>query len=227
MPIARCVDVLRLVAAAPLPGRPSAARSRLRRDAIELARSENLADAAYSYRIVALGAPAAASLVLGPETLYAPQLLPQSGELTAVACAVCTLGPALGQRVGALFAERRASLAAALDELGNELLMALSRRAQDRLQADVTRRGLTMAGELRAGDPGLALSAQASVVRLAMGDAIGVTVSPGGLMRPLKSTSMVLGVGVDLPVVRWSRCDPCPSRHKCRVAMQAESAALT
>ena len=56
--------------------------------------------------------------------------------------------------------------ATALDALGNELLFEVSRRAQDRLHADAVRRGLSLAGELRAGDPGLALDAQPAVLQL-------------------------------------------------------------
>ena len=97
----------------------------------------------------------------------APRLLPESGELTALACGVCTLGPTLERASARCSREKRASLALALDELGNELLFAVSRRAQDRMLADASPRGLSMAGELDAGDPGLALDAQAAVLRLA------------------------------------------------------------
>ena len=224
MRVARGFDVLGQAAAIPQSGRPSASRERLRREAIALARAEALVDAAYCYCIVPLAAPAAELLCAGGETLFAPWLLPASGQLTAIACAVCTLGPLLEKRVSELFAERRASLALALDGLGNELLFAISRRAQDRMQADVARRGLSMAGELRAGDPGLALDAQGAVLRLAQAETIGVELKPGHLMQPMKSTSMVLGVGIDLPAVHWSRCDTCPTRDKCAVVARAQSA---
>ncbi|MBK6866120.1 MAG: hypothetical protein IPG91_22715 [Ideonella sp.] len=219
MRVARGFDVLREAAEAPaLRGarRPSSARQRLRANALQLVRDEALLDPAYCYCIVALDAPASATLQVGRETLHAPRLLPPSGQLTALACAVCTLGPRVEQRVRALFVERRASLAMAIDELANELLFAVSRRAQDRIHADVTRRGLTMAGELRAGDPGLALEAQPAVLRLAQAETIGVTVGAGLLMHPHKSTSMVLGVGIGLPPAQWSRCDECPRRATCR-----------
>lgn len=215
MPVARGFEVLRAALAAPLRGRPSAARERLRLEAAALVRQEELVEAAYSYRIVPLEAPAAEVLRVGGERLQAPWLIPESGELTALACGVCTLGPGLEMRVGDLFAQRRASLALALDELGNEMLFAVSRRAQDRMQADADRRGLTMAGELRAGDPGLALEAQAAVLRLAWAETIGIRIPHGQLMQPMKSVSMVLGVGIDLPATRWSRCDSCTFREKC------------
>jgi hypothetical protein len=223
--VARGFDVLREVAASPLRGRPSAARERLRQKALDLVRHERMIDAAYSYAIVPVETPATDFLVAGGERLFAPWLLPESGELTAIACGVCTLGPNLERRANELFAERQASLAMALDELGNALLFAVSRRAQDRMLADVTRRGLCMAGELRPGDPGLALDAQGAVLRLAQADTIEISLSAGGVMCPVKSCSMVLGVGIGLPAVKWSRCDQCPNRDKCRVVERDEAAA--
>jgi len=227
MTVARGFDVLSQVQAAPLKGRPSASRTRFREQALAMARDESLVEAAYSYRIVPLQAPAAPVLQAGGESLEAPWLLPASGQLTALACGVCTLGPALERRVSELFGERRASLAMALDELGNELLFDISRRAQDRMQAEASRSGLCMSGELRAGDPGLALEAQGAVLRLADAAAIGISLSEGFLMHPLKSTSMVMGVGVDLPASSWSRCDSCRSREKCGVRSRAMAAAAT
>jgi hypothetical protein len=225
MPVARGFDVLRDLALTPLRGRLSAVRERLRREALGLAREERLIDAAYSYCIVLLDAPAAELLCAGGERLFAPWLLPASGKLTAIACGVCTLGPNFERRTSELFAGRQASLAMALDELGNQLLFDVSRRAQDRMQADAARRGLSMAGELRPGDPGLALDAQAAVLRLAQAATIGICLSAGGLMDPVKSCSMVLGIGIDLPAVEWSRCDHCPRREKCRVAERAGAVA--
>ncbi|RTL52425.1 MAG: hypothetical protein EKK46_10745 [Rhodocyclaceae bacterium] len=194
-------------------------RIRLRNDAIALIEAEGLVeDAAYSYNIVALERPATAamtSFLAGGETINAPLLLPASGELTALGCGACTIGPQLGQRSTSLFAEKRASLAIALDEVGNEMLFALGRRLQDRMLSETMRKRLTMAGELHAGDPGLDISAQAAVLRLAGGDSIGIGLHQGHLLTPLKSGSVVYGVGKNLPEVSWSRCDSCPSKEKC------------
>jgi hypothetical protein len=86
-------------------------------------------------------------------------------------------------------------------------------------------RGLVLSGELRPGDPGLALEAQTTVLRLADATAIGVQTTHGLALRPLKSISMVLGAGRGLPPAHWSRCDDCRSRPRCKlVARQAEMA---
>jgi hypothetical protein len=218
MPSRQNINLLRNVAAMPLSGRPSALRERMRRDALALAEREGLGEVAWSYRIVPLEQPAGETLRLDGETLHAPWLLPASGQLTALACAACTVGPALEARVTSLFTERRASLALALDEVGNELLFAAARLVQDRMLADAQCQGLSLSGELRPGDPGLGLDAHATVLRLAQAEAIGVKVLYGHTLHPLKSFSVVMGAGIHLPRANWSRCDSCPTRAKCKLA---------
>jgi len=225
MPSRQNVHLLRSVAATPLQGRPSALRERMRREALALAQSEHLGAVAWSYRIVPLEPPVGETLRLEGETLHAPWLLPASGQLTALACGVCTVGQALEDRVRSLFAEKRASLALALDELGTELLFAATRLAQDRMLADARRQGLSLSGELHPGDPGLGLDAHGAVLRLAQAETIGVSLRHGHTLYPLKSSSVVMGAGIDLPPATWSRCDRCPSRAKCkRVSTDAASA---
>ncbi len=200
-------------------------RSRSRAQALELVEREGLLNAAWRWSIVPLDAAPAEILRAGGEAFHAPWLLPKSGELTALAFAVCTIGPELENHVRGLFTGRRPSLALALDALGNELLFAVSRRAQDLLLSEVKRRGLSMAGELRPGDPGLGLEAQAAVLRLAKADEIGVAASRLNMLNPMKSASAMFGAGINLPPARWSRCDHCPSRKTCKVAKQEMASA--
>jgi len=214
MPSVRGVDLRRELANNP-PDGLTPVRARLRNDAIALIESEDLVEASYSYCIVPLDRPAAETLHVGGETLYAPKLLPESGELTALGFGVCTLGPKLEARGTALFGERRASLSVALEYVATEMLFALGRRVQDRMLSECYRRRLSMAGELRAGDPGLDISAQATVLRLAEAESIGVHLYGDHLLAPLKSTTLVLGVGKNLPATSWSRCETCPSKTKC------------
>jgi hypothetical protein len=219
MPTVGSTALLRDIAASPCVA-PFPQRERFRRDALDLIESEDLIAAAYCYRIVPLDETPTTCLRAGGEALDAMRLLPASGRLTAVAAAVCTLGPALEARISALFAERQHSTALALDGLANALLSALSRRLQDRIVVEARRHGLTAAGELRPGDPGMSLRTQPAVLRLVGAGLIGVSVTSGQLLHPLKSLSMVLGIGIDLPPARWSRCDDCPSASKCRMAGQ-------
>jgi hypothetical protein len=221
MPTVRSSGLLRDVATIPCADEALRRRGRYRRDAIDLLERDDLLDAAYCYRIVALDEPPSHMLRAGGEALDALRLVPKSGQLTALGVGICTLGPALERRASLLFAERRISLALALDRLGNELLSALSRRVQDRIVSEARKAGLTAAGELRAGDPGLPMAAQTAVHRLAGADTIGVSVTQGQVLHPLKSMSMVLGIGIDLPAAHWSRCDDCPSAPRCRMSGRA------
>lgn len=219
MPVLGAAPLLREVREASRPA-ASATKARFRAEALDLVDREDLLSPAYSYAITALDAPAAPTLQAGGERLHAPRLLPESGELTALACGVATIGSRLERRIGELFAARAMSLALALDQVGNELLFAAGRRLQDRILLAGQKRGLSMAGELRPGDPGLALDTQAAVLRLAGADTIGVRLTRGHLLQPLKSSSMVFGAGIDLPPAQWSRCDECRSRATCRIAAQ-------
>ena len=206
------------------PSGVSAVRARYRQRAIELVQAEQLHRfAAMSFRIIPLDRPAADSgeLWVTGEMFHAPRLLPETGRLTALAFGVGSLGHEYERRITTLFGERKASLAVALDMLANELLMDVSRRLQDRILAAARKQGLDVAGELRAGDPGLALEEQSRVLRLAAAQSIGVEVTRGLLLNPLKSTSVVYGVGENLPAVTWSRCDDCRSRPKCGFVKRA------
>ena len=151
----------------------------------------------------------------GGEALDALRLVPQSGRLTALGGRRLTLGPALEQRASALFAERRMSLALALDKLGNELLFALSRRVQDRIVIEARNAGLTAAGELRAGDPGLPLSAQSAVHRLAGAefDRRERDARARFCIRSSRCRWCWASASICL-LAHWSRCDDCPSAPK-------------
>jgi hypothetical protein len=225
MAIISDVDLLRDVERSRVPVRV-AQRDKLvslREQALDLVRERGLVRPRACWRIVALECEADAGgvLCLDGQRLHAPRLIPDSGRLTALACAAATIGPLLEQQVGALFAQRSASLALALDAVGNELLFALSRRVQDQVFAAARRQGLTVAGELRAGDPGLDLLAQQTVLDLAGAAQIGLTLTRTLMIHPAKSTSMVQGVGLALPAQTWSRCDDCRSRERCTLAGQA------
>jgi hypothetical protein len=217
--VIRCIDVLGDVERSRVPA--SAARRdklvALRQRALSIVRDDGLLAARACWRVAALRREPDASgwLDLDGGRLRAPWLVPTSGRLTGVACAVLTLGAAITQRIDALFAARQASLAMALDGVANELLFALSRRVQDRMAATLARQGLSVAGELRAGDPGLDLDAHPVVLELAGASAIDVSLTSTLMMNPTKSTSIVQGVGRDLPRQAWSRCDGCRSRERC------------
>jgi hypothetical protein len=211
-------NALKAVTRAPrlTPRTPAAERLRVR--AIELAETEGLGLASYAYRVASIEDVGDGHLRIEDETLFAPWLVPESGTLTSIGIGLATLGPRLEQRVTALFGERQAALALALAQLGTELLFATSARLEVRLRASARRDHLSVSGELHPGDPGLALAAQQSVLRLMSPATLGIRLHNGHLFHPLKSISVIFGIGIDLPPAQWSRCDLCPSRAKCSKA---------
>src|SRR6185369_3584146 len=101
MPAVGSSGLLRAIAATPCATQfPQ--RERFRREAMELVERGDLLEAAYCYRIVPLDEPPGDWLRAGGEALDALKLVPASGQLTAIAAAVATLGPALEQRISAL-----------------------------------------------------------------------------------------------------------------------------
>lgn len=190
---------------------------RQREKAIALLVEESLLQATFTSHLVPVEAHDGRYISVGGKQLDAPLLIPDSGELSALYFAASTLGPRLEQRVTELFREKRASLALALDAIGNDLIFELGRRRHDRIIIDCRRKGLSVGQDLYAGDPGLDGSQQATVLHLAQAQTIGINLHNSGLLQPLKSSTVVFAVGHDLPEPKWNRCDHCPSRERCKL----------
>jgi hypothetical protein len=201
-------------------------RNRLRRQAAEQINEYRLLDqAAYSYEIVPISHDGIGAIRFAEASIDAPRLIPDSGDLSHVGAAACTLGPAISLHTSALFETKKASIALALDELANKLLFAIIRRMLDRLLGECQRRGLSLGVELHAGEPGLDINAQALVCRLAQAERIGIALHHEIAMTPLKSRSILVGIGQDLPVTSWTRCTDCPTKHKCAHGRRGQLAA--
>ncbi len=194
----------------------SLVRRRQRDMAITLIREESLLDVAHSFNTVQLhGIDDDGKLCVGGEILPALVQLPKQGELAALGCGVCTLGPRLDVRIRLLIAEKRAALALALDYLGNELLVALSRRLAELIEARVHSLGLSMGQELMIKDSGSDLSTHAAILRLAGAAEIGITLHRSNLLLPLKSTAVAFTVGHNLQQEPRHHCKQCTLRKGC------------
>ena len=180
----------------------SPVRSRQRDKALALIREEGLLDAAHSFDTVQLqGIEDDGGLRVGGEILPPPAQLPDAGEIVALGCGACTLGPRLEARVRQLFSEKRAALATALDYLGNELLFTLARELQEDIMASVRRQRLSLGKEFQIEDSTHDPSARAAVLRLAGAAEIGISLHRCNLLLPVKSTSMVFAIGRKQPKI--------------------------
>jgi hypothetical protein len=218
MAVVADIDLSRAFAAAMKRPRVTGPALKARQESLSLIVSESLVAPKCSFRNIASrelrGTPA--ELLLGDGALQTPGV-EAVGGLTGVTAVACTLGPALEQRVSALCAERKLSLALALDELGNELLIYTVRLAARKVRDEARRLGLSTGDMLTPGGRGLPLDQQAEVVGLAGGEQIGITVTQKGMLLPVKSRSTLVSVGKDLTEKPWRRrCDTCSSREQCR-----------
>jgi hypothetical protein len=178
---------------------------------------EALARPAFGYRILLVQTVRGDAIDVGGAALDAPVLAAACSELTAVAAAACTLGAAVQERISALFATRRRSLALALDTVANELLFRLSDRASATIRREARRAGLGSGVEASPGDPGVPLGQQARVLALADAAGIGIHTTGTGMLAPVKSLSFLVALGPNLRRrAAPGRCNCCPSRDRCR-----------
>jgi hypothetical protein len=196
--------------------RPLRADARARGQALEMIGSEALARPAFGYRILPVQSVRGDAIDVGGAALDAPVLAAGIGELTAVAAAACTLGAAVQERISALFATRRRSLALALDTVANELLFRLADRAFATIRREARRAGLGTGIEASPGDPGVSLEQQSRVLALSDAARIGIQTTGTGMLSPMKSLSFLVALGPNLRRrAAQGRCNSCPSRDRC------------
>ncbi|HIJ86633.1 MAG TPA: hypothetical protein HPP97_02995 [Desulfuromonadales bacterium] len=217
MPVIGTIDIP--AALAVLEKRPSRAGTapKLRHAAVTMIRAGALAQPAFSFRIVPVHTSSAADFAFGESRLRVPALADVAANVSAVASVVCTLGRSLEARVSALCVERKLSLALALDEVGNELLLNSVRQALLQIRREARRQCLSSGNSFSPGCSGFSLDQQTGVVVLAGGDRLGISVTSHGMLTPVKSRSLIVPIGAGLsaqPLHR--RCDDCSSRKQCR-----------
>lgn len=183
-----------------------------------MVKRESLAAPAIASRILRVDRVAGENIELYGASVHAPGLARAPGKLQAVAVAVCTLGPALERRISALFAARRRLLALALEDIANRMLFRLADRTVATIRRRARQEGMDSGIEASPGDAGLALDQQPTVLALAGANKIAVSVTAHSMLTPVKTLSIMVGLGRDL-VSRAApgRCECCPSRNRCRV----------
>jgi hypothetical protein len=217
MTIIADIDISRALAAAAKRPRVAGVPPKARWEALAMIEEEALVAPTCSYGNRRVRDVRGAWLDFGEATLHAPGLSAVSEKLSGVTAIACTLGPALEARVSTLCAGRRLSLALALDEVGNELLMYIARLVALKIRGEARQHGLSVGETLTPGGRGLALDQQEAVLSMAGGERIGITVTEQGMLFPVKSRSMVVAIGKGLSAQPLrKRCEKCSSREQCR-----------
>lgn len=154
----------------------------------------------------------------GSELAQAEAVVNLLGEADELAMAVGSIGPALDRTTRDWFANGREVEAFVLGEIGNLAVGKLSDRIPLSVGEWAAGRGLETSGALSPGGTGVDLSDQRVVVEVASAERIGVKLTSACMLVPVKSVSMVIGLGHGLPT--WTHaqaCELCASRDTCRL----------
>jgi hypothetical protein len=134
---------------------------------------------------------------------------------TELAIAVCTIGPALEERVSALFAEGDSLRAVAMEGAGIAAIRQVSTQVGIRVCDVATARGLRVGMRANPGQEGWSILQQRVVFGLMPAEKIGVRLTSSCLMLPAKSVSFVVGLGPEMRADAVP-CDFCSKRERCQ-----------
>lgn len=140
---------------------------------------------------------------------------------TQVALAVCTVGPALDERVTALFTENPVR-ALALDGAGIAAVGGIARLASERVREEAAARGLRIGMRAEPGQEGWPIQQQRVLFDLLPAEEIGVRLTASCLMLPRKSLSFVVGLGPEMQPDAVT-CDFCSKRERCAWRVRQDS----
>lgn len=157
-----------------------------------------------------------ARLLLRREALVWPAFTYRISPDAAMAAGACTIGAALEARVGELFRSGERLLALELDAIGNERLFCLAKRALSIIARDAKRRGQQAGDERFPGDDGMTVEEQVQALEFARAGSIGIAITAGGMLSPVKSMSFVVPLGSHLRKTPGGPCRRCPGRERCR-----------
>lgn len=149
-----------------------------------------------------------------------PKLFP---KIRALAVAVATIGPELEARVIEYFKQGHRLKGLILDAMGNSSTENLRFAIRNIIGKEAAKRSLKTSSPVGPGGASWPLVEQFKLFKLVPADAIGVRLTETAMMIPIKSISMVMGLGENMPV--WSaaeRCDMCSLGQNCLYRYQPE-----
>jgi hypothetical protein len=178
------------------------------------------------YRAAPVTAQAPDVLEAGGERLRIPRIGVLWGPLAAVGAAIATVGDAIERRVAELFDARELPLAVMLDSVGSAAAESLAEYANDLLCQAAVPRGLRVTNRVSPGYAGWDVAEQPALFRLCPGAPIGVALNAACVMTPLKTISLLVGIGPGARVDHYfTQCRRCWLRD-CAYRRAPASAAL-
>jgi hypothetical protein len=130
--------------------------------------------------------------------------------------AVCTVGHRISERVDAYGRDKELFRGMMLSDLASYAVDLVRQELCEFIEDDAGRKGLHVSTPLSPGESAWPVSEQAVLFSLVDASPIGVTLTPSMVMRPLKSLSLILGVGSrPMGSEGGTNCDFCTIRDRC------------
>jgi hypothetical protein len=135
-----------------------------------------------------------------------------------LAIGVCTAGPAISQRITEHQRNGKRLRAMFLDDIGSWAVDQVRQQLCRTIEADATGRGWRASASLSPGESEWSVAEQSVIFSLLRSgtDAIGVVLTESLVMTPIKSLSLIVGLGPGpLGIEGASNCDFCTIRERC------------
>jgi hypothetical protein len=138
------------------------------------------------------------------------------GGAAELAIGVCTVGQAVSDQIRAYKEAGEVVRSMLLDQLGTLAVGQLCQRFYAWLRDDVCSRGLHISTYLSPGESEWSIRDQAMIFSLLDTPSIGVSLTESLLMKPMKSLSLMAGIGPrPMGMPGTTHCDYCTMKTKC------------
>jgi hypothetical protein len=129
---------------------------------------------------------------------------------------VCTVGAAISERADAYSREKDMFRGMVLSDLASYAVDLVRQELCELVEAEAGSKGLHVSTPLSPGESEWSVREQATLFSLVDAGKIGVTLSSSMVMRPLKSLSLIIGVGAQpMGSEGGTNCDFCTIRDRC------------
>jgi hypothetical protein len=131
--------------------------------------------------------------------------------------AVCSIGPAVDEKVRDYQGQKDHFKAMMLDEVASWAVDQVRQRLYQFLEAELQAKNWRVSTMLSPGESAWSVDDQRVIFKILNTSKIGVRLTDSCLMIPLKSLSMIMGIGSQpMGVEGLTNCDFCSMQEKCR-----------
>ncbi len=128
-----------------------------------------------------------------------------------IALAICTIGKKLETMTREFIKNGNPLAGMMLDSIGSAAVDCLVEETAHHISSIAEKMNMTSSSPVSPGMPGLPLKAQNILFDLLPAEAINVKLTPSGIMLPFKSSSMIMGLGKNMPT--WTQREVCRDCH--------------